>query len=194
MYWVGILGVSTHNLNILKLTPISFLLTWMILNLGFKQSSTLWMLQLVVFVGGYFIEVIGVNTGLIFGQYKYLNNLGIKIMYTPLIMGVNWVITVFCCYGIISYIGVKNLYLRAAAGSILMVLLDLLIEPVCELMGFWEWQGGHAPVQNFVSWMVLGFMFQWLLLKSKIVVNNQMSLLLYILQMLFFGISNIYLS
>jgi putative membrane protein len=44
---------------------------------------------LIIAVAGFFIEAIGVNTGLIFGNYVYKTTLGWKFLETPLIIGVN---------------------------------------------------------------------------------------------------------
>ena len=43
-----------------------------------------------IFIAGIIIEIIGVNTGLIFGNYSYGKGLGIKIWGTPLLIGINW--------------------------------------------------------------------------------------------------------
>jgi putative membrane protein len=46
----------------------------------------------LIAVAGFFIEAIGVNTGLIFGNYVYKTTLGWKFLETPLIIGVNWIL------------------------------------------------------------------------------------------------------
>ena len=52
-------------------------------NLKFIRPS------LLVFLGGFFIEAIGVSTGIIFGSYQYGEALGPKIFHTPLLIGLN---------------------------------------------------------------------------------------------------------
>ena len=53
---------------------------------------------LLIFLIGMFSEFIGVNYGVIFGEYIYGNNLGFKLFGVPFLIGLNWVIlTVICC-------------------------------------------------------------------------------------------------
>ena len=59
---------------------------------------------LVVFIIGYFIEVLGVRFKFIFGEYFYGETLGLKILNTPLIMGVNWLSLSLSTFGIAAYI------------------------------------------------------------------------------------------
>ena len=37
-------------------------------------------------------ESLGVNYGLIFGNYEYGNNLGFKFFGVPFLIGINWII------------------------------------------------------------------------------------------------------
>ena len=55
-------------------------------------------------------EILGVNYGLIFGKYDYGDNLGLKLLGVPLLIGLNWVVLTFIC-GSISNHFIKNKYL-----------------------------------------------------------------------------------
>lgn len=180
------LGIATHNLAILKLTPINMLVSLVVLNLGYRPRARLYAAQTLVLLFGYFIEVAGVHTDWIFGSYRYLDNLGPKILDTPLIMGVNWVITVFCSASVVALFKLNHDMLRAALGAVLMVMMDLFIESICEKSGFWAWAHGEVPLRNFVAWLVIGFGIQYAVLKFKTSLNNYLGVLLYILQIVFF--------
>ena len=47
---------------------------------------------LLIFFIGMVTEILGVNYGLIFGDYQYGNNLGFKLFGVPFLIGVNWII------------------------------------------------------------------------------------------------------
>ena len=49
---------------------------------------------------GFLVEVIGVNYGIIFGNYTYGKVLGFKVLNVPLMIGVNWFFLSIACGGI----------------------------------------------------------------------------------------------
>lgn len=192
-YWVGMTAVATHNMAILSLTPVNMLLSLLVLNLVYKPDRRLYAAQGMVFLFGFFIEVIGVHTGLLFGAYTYMDNLGLKLWETPVVMGINWIVTVCCSASIVFGFRIKSTYINALLASGFMVLMDFFLEPICAKAGFWVWDHGTAPVQNYIAWFVLGLGLQYALFKSKIDLNNPLAYLLYFLQVLFFILANIYL-
>ena len=106
-------------------------------------------------------EILGVNYGLIFGDYVYLDNLGFKVLGVPVLIGVNWIILTFITGSMSSYI-IKNKYIAALTGAILMILLDLIIEPVAPLLGFWIFDLPTVPLQNYIGWFVIGLTTQYI--------------------------------
>ena len=58
---------------------------------------------------GFFIEVIGVKTGFIFGSYYYGAAMGIKILAVPLLIGLNWSILVYSTSLVVQYMKVANI-------------------------------------------------------------------------------------
>ena len=49
-----------------------------------------------IFLAGFFIEVMGVHTGVIFGKYWYGQTLGTKVLDVPLVIGANWLLLIYC--------------------------------------------------------------------------------------------------
>ena len=49
----------------------------------------------VIFLVGLGIEIIGVSTKAIFGNYSYGNALGVKVFDTPLLIGMNWLFLIY---------------------------------------------------------------------------------------------------
>ena len=97
---VGILGVAapvSRNLFI-ALIPLALFLSIIVL-VPFHQSE-IRKKEVLVFLSilliSYLTEAVGVNYDFIFGDYEYGNGLGIKILGTPLLIGVNWVLLVYC--------------------------------------------------------------------------------------------------
>ena len=81
-YFVGVVGMLNAQLQPLffGLIPFALLLSFFAL-LIFHQAvfdkKTIFILLIIYFLG-YFVEVIGVNSGIIFGNYIYGGGLGFK--------------------------------------------------------------------------------------------------------------------
>ncbi|MEZ4937258.1 MAG: carotenoid biosynthesis protein [Crocinitomicaceae bacterium] len=128
----------------------------------FKTISKNWVPYLSVYLIGFCAEMIGVNTGYLFGEYTYSDSLGIKILETPLIIGILWL---SLSIGIQSFFKHFNLSKSAniLLGSLFMLLFDALLEPVAIAYNLWSWQEGTPPLFNYICWFVLAFLMQWLL-------------------------------
>ena len=157
----GMVGISYGNKDFfLAFTPINLFISFVLLFVNQKQleSKELKSAFLIFFIG-MVSEISGVNYGLIFGDYVYLDNLGVKILGVPVLIGVNWIILTFITGSLSSFI-FKNKYVSILMGAILMIGLDLLIEPVAPLLGFWIFDLQKVPLQNYLGWFVIGMITQ----------------------------------
>ena len=157
----GMVGISYGNKEFfLAFTPINLFISFVLLFVNQKQleSKELKSAFLIFFIG-MISEILGVNYGLIFGDYVYLDNLGFKILGVPVLIGVNWIILTFITGSLSSFI-FKNKYVSILMGAILMIGLDLLIEPVAPLLGFWIFDIQKVPLQNYIGWFVIGIITQ----------------------------------
>ena len=157
----GMVGISYGNKDFfLAFTPINLFISFVLLFVNQKQleSKELKSAFLIFFIG-MISEILGVNYGLIFGDYVYLDNLGFKIFGVPVLIGVNWIILTFITGSLSSFI-FKNKYVSILMGAILMIGLDLLIEPVAPLLGFWIFDLQKVPLQNYLGWFVIGMITQ----------------------------------
>ena len=157
----GMVGISYGNKDFfLAFTPINLFISFVLLFVNQKQleSKELKSAFLIFFIG-MVSEILGVNYGLIFGDYVYLDNLGVKILGVPVLIGVNWIILTFITGSLSSFI-FKNKYVSILMGAILMIGLDLLIEPVATLLGFWIFDLQKVPLQNYIGWFVIGIITQ----------------------------------
>ncbi|MEO6721167.1 MAG: carotenoid biosynthesis protein [Ferruginibacter sp.] len=156
---------------------------------------------LLVFGIGFGVEVIGVNTRLLFGDYSYGNVLGIKWLQVPMLIGINWFIIIYCC-GISVHTLLMKAINRVALdskeppaalkalsiivdGASLAVIFDWLMEPVAIKLGFWTWNG-DIPLYNYISWFMVSMLllsFFHFLSFSK---QNKFAINLLLIQGMFF--------
>ena len=158
----GIVGIYLGHMNwFITKTPMNLLLGLLLLYWNFPPKNGLrsWIIWLIVYLIGMLVELIGVNTGMLFGTYNYGENLGTKFFGVPFLIGINWVVLTFLTASIAKRY-VPNKWLAILCGSILMVALDFFIEPTAPIFDFWHWEGGAAPIRNYVDWFVVSFLLQ----------------------------------
>lgn len=193
-YTVGILGFIipwTHNFFIILTTYALLLSTYLLLLYHENYSKKDILVFSAIAVLGFFVEVLGVNTGLIFGSYKYGEGLGIKLFQTPLLIGVNWLFLTYTALSISDKI-TKNTYLQLIIAPTLMIVYDMVMEQLAPIMNMWSWAGSSIPMKNYIAWWLLGFLFTGILKRFKINTNNPLALLLFICQFIFFVVLLIY--
>jgi putative membrane protein len=140
-----------------------------------------------IFILGFCIEVIGVNTGLIFGDYSYGGALGIKLFSTPLLIGLNWLFLTYTATSI-SEIITRKAALQIIIAPSIMLIYDLILEQLAPKMDMWSWMAQSVPIQNYIAWWIIGFVFVSLIKFFKVKTRNPLAPLLFICQFLFFVI------
>ena len=43
--------------------------------------------------------------------------------------------------------------------ALLMVGFDIIMEPAAMHLDYWNWHDGQVPVQNYLAWLILGWIF-----------------------------------
>jgi putative membrane protein len=190
---VGIIGFSTKWRSLfLLLTPFHLLLVFGYLTV-FQQKIDkrfLTMMFVVVF-SSYLIELLGVQTGMIFGSYQYGEALGFKIGGTPFLIGVLWFVLVYSIRS--QLIGLKiHWFLKGAVGAAMMLLIDLFIEPVAIELGFWSWENNAIPVKNYLAWFTISLIY-FILFSKPAIPKNRLAPYVYWMQLGFFVVINILL-
>lgn len=192
-YLVGIIGLtSSWRESFLPLSFMNLTISFGVLLIALKQHSLKF--YIFVFAGfsiGMIAEWLGVHTGLLFGNYVYGNNLGPLWYGVPLIIGVNWVMLTIISGSIVTRFKI-HWFFKALFGTLLMLVLDILIEPVAIQSDYWTWSG-EIPLSNFIGWFLIAFVIQILYFSMKLGEQNKVATVLYLLQIVFFLILNIVL-
>jgi bisanhydrobacterioruberin hydratase len=194
-FMVGVAGLTGENTRSLfiRLMPFSLL---MASGLMFYVHENWKLKHVVIFasiaLAGYLAEVAGVLTGLIFGEYSYGGALGWKVFDTPLMIGLNWLMLVYAIYVFVQKTGWHPV-LQAFAGAGLMVVYDVIMEPVAMQLDMWDWQNGVIPVQNYVAWFVISLLMLSSLHLFRIRYSNKVAPALFFIQMGFFLALRIFL-
>lgn len=134
---------------------------------------------------GFFVEMIGVKTGWIFGSYSYGNTLGLKLEEVPLIIGINWFMLSFIFGNIVSRLPL-HIFGKVTLAALFMTAIDFFIEPVAIQLDFWSWEGGSIPLSNYFGWFITSLVIQAIYQKFHFEKKNPVVNSLLIGQLIFF--------
>jgi len=194
MYVAGIIGLNINATAQLFrfLTPFNLLASCGILLYFHQEWNRNFLIFIILtFLTGYFIEVIGVKTGMIFGEYQYETTLGFKILNVPPVIGINWLLLVYCVGSSFCRVS-KPIYFKVLYGALLMTMFDFLAEPIAIRLDMWSWRNALPPLQNYVGWYITSAFLLTLFHTLKFRKDNPIALWLLILQICFFGIQSLF--
>ena len=174
VYGVGLTGMLLpFSRELFKMiTPLNLLFAALFLFWGRRPSRQVVITGLFIAVASFFIEAIGTNTGKIFGVYSYGRTLGPALLNTPVIIGLNWFLLIYCT-NVISRLlwkrlskggegsqeGLPESVFVIITGSLLMVAYDLFLEPAAMRLDMWSWECGVIPFRNYVGWFFFSGLF-----------------------------------
>jgi bisanhydrobacterioruberin hydratase len=172
---VGLIGldVSGHAAFFERVSWANMLLSFLLL-LWCEENTLpvrMALFTAMSFALGMVAEIVGVRTGLIFGDYHYTATLGVGVMGVPLIIGINWAMLTYATGVTVSGFDMP-VWLKVLAGAALMTFCDLWLEGFAVKHHFWVWGGTGAPaLRNFIGWFVVSVLahviFQLFLPRSR---------------------------
>ncbi|OOQ58859.1 carotenoid biosynthesis protein [Mucilaginibacter pedocola] len=152
---VGLMLPVTRPL-FLQIVPWHLLLMFLVIVFGHNYINKKFIAFLVVtFLGGILAEWIGVHKQWLFGHYAYGPTLGTKVFDIPLTIGINWFLLVYATGVTMQRSRLKSMFARVVVGALLLVLLDLLIEPVAIRFDYWQWADNIIPLKNYYCWFLV---------------------------------------
>lgn len=138
-----------------------------IISSEFKYAILLFIAGLI----GFGFEIIGIHTGYPFGKYYYTDNIKPLIFNVPVVMITAWIVLTAYVRQLLLKTKLKGSKL-IFAGGLLMVWIDLLIDPVAiGPMKFWVWidKGYYygIPLLNFFGWFIVSLLIFVFLIRIK---------------------------
>lgn len=187
VYLVGLVGFVFPQTEALfaRLVPVNLLFS-LILILFFQQNWSLKMVFCLLLIGilGFVAELVGTQTGLLFGNYSYGSVLGPRVWSTPLLIAVNWLVLVWGLQSFWSrYI---SEWLAPWPTALLMTAFDWVMEPVAVHLGMWSWENGSIPLRNYTDWFVLSLVLSYLPALFRTRICNPLAAWIVLMQFLFF--------
>tara|TARA_Y100000991_G_scaffold111837_1_gene84314 strand:+ start:15966 stop:16613 length:648 start_codon:yes stop_codon:yes gene_type:complete len=192
LYGVGIVGFCIPELKEIML-PISGTILYLT-TIGVVLSSRDILKNLlflfIAFCIGFSAEVIGVKTGILFGDYSYGSNLGYKFSGVPIVIGLLWGVLAVGSASCVAQFPILKKQAPFLA-ALLMLGIDYIMEPVAIACDFWSWEGATIPLWNYICWFGIAFILQVILKRGKLTELNKVFSLVFILIALFFSLLNL---
>jgi putative membrane protein len=175
----------------LKLTPFILYLSAGIILFTFYNEKNRNIIKwcIAAYLLTFASEVIGVSTGLLFGNYNYGDVLGFKLFNVPLIIGLNWTIIIAGASSIAINL-IQNKSLVPFAAAFIAVIFDYILEPAAVSFGYWRWHNDIIPLFNYVTWFILAYIASYMQLRMNAVQRNDIPQTYLIVQSVFFIILN----
>lgn len=112
---------------------------------------------------GFGVEVVGVHTGVPFGDYVYAAGLGPRLAGVPVVVGLGWTMLVWPA-AVAARRLVRGRVARVLVGAWALTSADLFLDPQLVAVGAWHWQhpSPHlpgvdtVPLTNLLGWVVAG--------------------------------------
>lgn len=201
---IGLVGILYSGDDFfVRATPINLILMVALIFYTQKNITAGFTLFIVAtYIIGVLVEVIGIHTGALFGNYSYGSVLGPLIYEVPLVIGVNWIIVIFCVGTTINIIlnkivdsmqletGTVRPVVRTLSvvvdGAIAATAFDWLIEPVAVKLGYWHWQNNQIPFFNYACWFAVSALLLVLFQNLRFDKGNKFALNLLLIQAMFF--------
>jgi len=188
---VGIIGLAVPVLRplFLMIVPWHIVLMLVLIFISHKPMSEGFLLfALIIFVTGFAGEWIGVHKSWIFGDYAYGKTLGWQLFNIPLTIGINWFLLIYSTGVLMQRLRVRSIFARVAAGALILVSLDLLIEPVAIKFDYWHWMNNIIPFNNYAGWFIVSAIMLFVFEKFNFKKQGVVGPVLLITQFVFFGL------
>lgn len=177
---------------LIALSIICFVVTLRILN-DRKARLLFFGWAILVIIGSFAIEWLGVKSGKIFGHYAYGDTLRPILFGVPIAIGFAWLCMLLTSTAVVQRILPKfssyHFLLQAISISLLMVLFDLVMEPAAMKLGYWTWLDGSIPFQNFIAWFGISLLFALIAVPMDLFKTNLPAIVFhaYFAQLVYFG-------
>jgi putative membrane protein len=199
----GAIGILLQAEWFVRMTPVN-LVVMLLLTLWTtgEPSRNLLRFFAAAWTVGMATEMIGTNTGILFGDYAYGAVLGPGILGVPLLIGCNWFLILRTSSGVATRLaavlkpgGGGNGTAAATSepwtipllGALLATFFDWVMEPVAVRLGYWTWRGdGSIPALNYLTWFGVAWLLLSLSARLRLSDANPFPARLYLIQLVFF--------
>lgn len=106
-------------------------------------------------------QAIGAHTSLLFGNYDFGTGLVPLLFDTPLCIGFIWLAILLSSWALaerITFLNFDkmNVMRKSLIIGLFMTIMDFFLEPVASVQNFWRFSSNFTPLENYLTWFVIG--------------------------------------
>jgi uncharacterized membrane protein len=121
-------------------------------------------------VGGWLVEVLGVHTGVPFGDYSYTGGLGPQAAGVPLVIGAAWLMMAHPA-AVVALAAGRRHWSQCAFATVALAGWDVFLDPQMVGAGHWSWRHpaphlpgvAAVPLTNFAGWLLVAAVVETML-------------------------------
>ncbi len=127
-----------------------------------RGPRTCAVLALISVVGGFTVEVLGVHTGVPFGDYRYTGGLGASVFGVPAVVAFAWPMVAWPA-ALAARRLCRSFAARVVVGAWALAAWDLFLDPQMAATGHWTWKHPDphlpgvpgVPLSNYAGWLLV---------------------------------------
>lgn len=124
-------------------------------------------------VGGLAAEILGVHTGVPFGDYRYAGGLGVELFGVPLLVGLAWVMMSHPATSVATRLATRPAA-RWLIAAWALASWDVFLDPQMVSAHHWSWHLpaphlpgiGEVPLSNFGGWLLVALLLMSVLVPA----------------------------
>ena len=157
-----------------------------------NKDQNIWWWAAITYLGTFSLEAIGVATGKVFGAYHYGETMFLQVLNVPLVIALNWTVLILAVNNLM-YRWTQRPILLAILSGLFIAVYDYFIEPVAIRLDYWQWEAAEIPLQNYLAWAVIAFLFSLPLHLWKIKFRSPLLSIYLFVQLIYFILLNLLL-
>lgn len=157
-----------------------------------NKDQNLWWWAAITYLGTFSLEALGVATGKVFGAYHYGETMFLQVLNVPLVIALNWTVLILAVNNLM-YRWTQRPILLAVLSGLFIAAYDYFIEPVAIRLDYWQWEAAEIPLQNYLAWAVIAFLFSLPLHLWKIKFRSPLLNIYLFVQLIYFILLNLLL-
>jgi uncharacterized membrane protein len=122
---------------------------------------------------GFAVEVLGVHTGVPFGEYRYGTGLGAELFGVPVVIACAWTMLAWPA-ALVARRLVRTFAARVVLGAWALAAWDFFLDPQMVRAGYWHWTPGghtlpgvpHVPVSDYAGWLAVALVISFALQRA----------------------------